>query len=138
MKRFIAILCVLVLIPLYCFAANSPTLHKTISMKPKLTYFFADKTVGWTDVLQRLEEYRETDGYIMLDAFSVFLDKKYKKVTWSLSIPLTEKDAPFVLLIDDENIIKREVKVTDNGKLIIDFSDLSLGFYYICFYIKGA
>ena len=138
MKRFIAILIVLLMIPLYVFAVGSPTVNKMVTSDPKITQLPADQTAGWDEVLERLKDVEdETDGYIMIDAFAIFLDKQYNKVEWQLSIPIMTEHEPFVLIIDNEAIVKQEIPTTEDGRIIVDLSEVELGFNYICFYIKA-
>lgn len=137
MKRFIAILMVLLMIPLYCFAANSPTIYNTVSCHPKMMFFFADQTVGWQDVLPRLQEFENKD-YILLEALTLYVDKKYKNVEWELAIPIKERHEPIVYLISEEEVRQLEVQITDEGTLITNFTDVIPGIYYICFYVKGV
>ena len=137
MKKFLIILCVLVMIPLYSFAAKSPIVQKTVICDPELMYVFAEKTKNWHNVLKRLETV-DTEGFILLEAVQVCLDKKCGKIEWTLPIKITSEHEPFVLIIDSEAIVKQEVPTTTDGHVIIDFTDYEPNIYYVCFYIKGA
>lgn len=138
MKKFLAILFVLMMIPLYTFAANSPTAYKMVTSDPKITQIPADQTAGWDDILERLKDVEdETNGYIMIDAFAIMVDKQYKNVEWQLSIPVITEHEPFALIIDSEAIVKQEISTTEDGKVVVDFSEVDIGMYYICFYIKA-
>lgn len=139
MKKFLAILCVLILIPLYVFATNSPTLKKTISCKPEIAFEIADQMETWPEVLKRLDEIKdETEGYMLLEALCITLDQKYEKIEWTLPLEIITEHEPFVFIIDSEAIVKQEIPTTENGNVITDFTDYEPGIYYICFYIKGA
>ena len=141
MKKFIAILLVLLMIPLYAFASGnpSPTLKRTIYSNPVIKFELADETEGWQEILKRLENVtEETEGYILLEALQIKLDKQYEKVEWTLTFPVTSEYEPFVLIINSEAIVKQETSITENGAIIIDFTDYEPNTYYICFYIKGA
>lgn len=138
MKKFIAILMVLLMIPLYCFAANSPTIEKVVTCNPAIQFAFAEKTAGWETLLARLEDIKEeTDGYILLEALEVTLDKEYEKVEWNLPIEILTEHEPFALIVDPEAIVKQELSTTETGGVIVDFTEYEPGVYYICFYIKA-
>lgn len=137
MKRFIAILLVLLMLPLYCFAAGSPTLETKIKSNPPLKFVLAEKTDEWSNILERIEELN-IKSYIMIDALYVCLDKEYGEIEWTLLPIIKEEDEPFVLIIDSEAIISQEVCVTNDGAVIVDFTDYEPNNYFICFYIKGA
>lgn len=140
MKKFIALLLILLMIPVYTFAAKSPTPEKFLPISnPELMYILAEKTDGWADVLKRLDKIKdETEGYILIEALNIGLDRKYQQVEWKLSIPILTEHEPFVLIIDSEAIVKQEIPTTNDGNVIVDFTDYEPGIYYICFYIKGA
>ena len=139
MKKFLAILCILILIPVYVFAANSPTFKKTISCKPQVEFELAEEIEGWPEILKRLEDVKnETEGYVLLEALQVTLDQKYEKIEWTLPLEITTEHEPFVLIIDSEAIVKQEIPTTEEGNVITDFIDYEPGVYYVCFYIKGA
>lgn len=140
MKKFLAILCIIMLLPIYAFAAGSPTGAKLITSNPKINFILAEKTEdNWNTILSRLEDATdETKGYILLDALFVFINEPHEKVEWSLSIPVTTEHEPFILIIDSEAIVKQETSITEDGKVITDFTDYEPGVYYILFYIKGA
>lgn len=140
MKRFIAILCALMLVPMYVFAAGSPTIKKEISCDPAIEFELADQTEEWPEILKRLDEVEdeETEGYILLEALKITLDKKYEKIKWTFPIQIMTEHEPFVLIIDSEAIVKQEIPTTEKGNVITDFTDYEPGVYYICFYIKGA
>ena len=139
MKKFLIILCVLMMLPIYAFATSSPTIEKTITCKPALTWEYAEQTEGWPDILKRLEDAgEETEGFILFEALMVTLNQKYEDVEWTLPIELTTENEPFVLIIDSEAIVKQEVPVLENGNIVTNFADYEPGIYYICFYIKGA
>ena len=139
MKKFLAILCILILIPVCVFAANSPTFKKTISCKPQVEFELAEETEGWPEILKRLEDVKdETEGYVLLEALQVTLDQKYEKIEWTLPLEITTEHEPFVLIIDSEAIVKQEIPTTEEGNVITDFTDYEPGVYYVCFYIKGA
>ena len=139
MKKFIAILLVLFMIPVCAFATNSPTLKKTIYSNPEIEFEFAEKTEGWPEILERLETIAdEMEDYTLLEALQIKLDKQYEKVEWFLTLPIISEYEPFILIIDSEAIVKQETSITENGAIITDFTDYEPGIYYICFYIKGA
>jgi len=140
MKKIFIILCILLMLPVMCFATtSSPTSQKMVSCSPELEFVRAEETELWKETVKRIESISdETEGYILLEALYVTLDKSYEKVEWILPIKITSEYEPFVLIIDSEAIIKQEVPTTKNGNIIIDFTDYEPGTYYICFYIKGA
>ena len=137
MKRFIIFLLIFILLPAYAFSASSPTVGRTVSCEPKLTYYFADQTVGWDKALRRLEWAKSlTNDFIMIEALSVFIDRPYKRVEWALTIPIMTEHEPFVLILDRGKLIQQETSITEDGKIVTDFSEIIPGTYYICFYIK--
>lgn len=140
MKKIFVILCVLLMLPVMCFAASpSPTGKKIVSCSPELEFMRAEETELWEETVKRIEGISdETEGYILLEAVYVTLDKSYEKIEWTLPIEITSEHEPFVLIIDSEAIVKQEVPTTENGNVIVDFTDYEPGTYYICFYIKGA
>lgn len=139
MKKFLIILCILMLCVGTAFSAPSPTLSGKIGTH-ELSYVFADELPEWKDIVARLEDVKsETEGFVLLEALKVTLDKPYSTVKWTLSKKVTSEDEPFILIIDSEAIVKQEISVTDEGDVITDFTDLETGIYYILFYIrKGA
>lgn len=137
MKRFIAILLVLLMLPFYCFAAGSPTLEKMIKCNSPLRFVFAERINEWPNILERIKEL-EIKNYHMIEALYVCLDKEYKEVEWTLLQDVRKEDEPFVLIIDSEAIISQEVRVTNEGAIVVDFTDYEPNNYFICFYIKGA
>ena len=140
MKKFLVILCLMVLIPALSIASGSPTIKNTVHSNPVLTFAFAEKLPEWNDILARVKLISdEIEGYILLDALQVYIDKSYTTVEWDLARKVTTEDEPFILIIDSEAIVKQEVSITENGEVITDFTDLEIGNYYILFYIrKGA
>ena len=134
MKRFIAILMVLLMIPLYCFAANSPTVEKMIFTEATLRFMLAEKTEEWPHILERIKELKLKDCE-MVDALYICLDKEYELVEWNLMQVFSKEDKPFVLIINSEAIVSQEVSVTDDGAVIVDFTDFDPNNYFICFYI---
>ena len=140
MKKIFAILCVLLMLPIMCFAANpSPTGKTTVSCSPELEFTFADDNELWGNIIKRIEDISdEVKDYVLLEALCITLGQPYEKVEWTLPIEITSEHEPFVLIINSEAIVKQEVPTTENGNIIIDFTDYEPGTYYICFYIKGA
>ena len=141
MKKFLIILCVLMLITSTAFAANSPTLaRKSIRSLPELMFVRVDTVQAeWNRIepqLQLLSE--EFPEHELLEAIKVCIDKKYKQVEWTLSIDITPEHEPFIAIVHDNEVIIQEVPTFNDGTIITDFSELELGIYYICFYIKGA
>lgn len=140
MKKLIAILCILILLPVYAFAVDSPTSDKLVSSKPWVSFVLAEKTEhNWLDILTRLEKIPdEIEDYVLLEAIFACINSRYEEVEWRLPIPITTEHEPFVLIIDSEAIVKQEVSITEDGNVITDFTDFEPGVYYILFYIKGA
>lgn len=138
MKKFIIILLVLLMIPVYSFATESPTIKNVIRNNSRIGFLFAEITNWWPTVIERIEEYGNIEeDYILLDAVYIELKFPYERVEWNLTIPVTPEHEPFILIIKSRNVIKQEVEVTEDGKVITDFSELKPGAYFICFYIKG-
>jgi hypothetical protein len=139
MKKFFILLCVLMILPIYAFAANSPTAKTTISCNPSIEFAFAEQTEEWPELLKRIEDIKdETEGFILLEALQITLDKEYEKIEWKLPIEIRVEHEPFILIIDSEAIVKQEVSTTEDGNIITDFTDYEPGIYYVCFYTKGA
>ena len=139
MKKIFIILCVLCMMSTVCFAAPSPTIEKTISCNPEIEFVVAEKTEMWENIIKRLEFIsKDINSYIMLEAVYITLDKPYEQVEWSLPIKMMTEYEPIVLIIDSEAIVKQEVPITEQGNVIVDFTNYEPGNYYICFYILGA
>jgi len=139
MKRFLSILLILMFLPICCFAAKSPTIDATTHSKPNVIVAQAENQEEWSIIVKRLSEIlEETKGYILLDAFQIYLDTNYEKIEWHLTKLIDETDAPFVLLIDPENISKYEVEITKDGTVITDFSQVEPGLYFILFFISAG
>ena len=140
MKRFLIILLAIMMMTSMALAAGvqSPTPEKMIKCIPELEWCFAVETENWENISEWLEDFDNlNDEYILLEALYVTLDKKYDEVKWSLMIPVFQEYEPFILIIDEETLVKQEVK-TSFGWVVTDFTDLEPGSYYICFYIKGT
>lgn len=139
MKKFFIILCIIMMLPLYAFAASpSPTIKSTVRCEPKLTFMLADQTTRWENVLERLDKIELDENYYMLEAVLMFYDKPYKELTWYLPIKVTSEHEPFIRIITDDAIEEQEVSVTENGAIVMDMTEYKPGVYYVCFYIKGT
>ena len=80
MKKFFTILCLLILLVNVAYATNSPTIKKVVVPDPKIISFAAEADSAWPTIVERLEEKsEETEGYILLEALKIVLDKQYKK-----------------------------------------------------------
>ena len=131
MKRFFIILCVLSLI---CTTASA---RKIVDSNPDLMYIKISEVLDSQFIVERLEELKdETEGSQLIIILKVCLDKKYKKVEWTLPVKVTNDEEPYIYLIDMANNIKQEVSATSDGTVITDFTDYDPGIYYICFYVK--
>ena len=139
MKKFLIILLVLLMIPVYSFSTGSPTINKKlITCDPTLEFEMADTLDEWPAIIERLKDVKEdTDGYILLDAVYVYIDKPYERVVWTFGIPIITEHEPFILIIDSEAIVKQEVSITEEGQIVTDFSECEPNMYYVCFYIKA-
>ena len=140
MKKLFVILCLMVMLPTFCFAANSPTIRRKVTSTPELMFVISIAQNEWDNIEQRLDTVKdETDGYILLESVKACLDKPYKKIEWNLMQKVTSEHEPFVFIINSEAIIKQEVSVTSDGAVVVDFTDFEPNIYYILFYIrKGA
>lgn len=139
MKKFIAILCLLVLIvPTFAFAAKSPTVGRIRPIStPDIMFVYADSQPEWNDILERIDLMQdELEGFTMIEALQICLDKQYKEVTWQLTVPFTSEYEPFMLMINSEAIEKRDISVDCDGMLVTDFSEFDPGIYILCFYVK--
>jgi hypothetical protein len=135
MKKFIIILCLLVmLVPTLAFATSSPTVGFTRPYtKPELMFIYADTQPEWPSIEERIEE---EEGFARIVALQVCLDKHYEEVHWGFSTQFTSEHEPFMLMINDEAIEKRDVGVDSDGMLVTDFSEFEPGIYILCFYVK--
>ena len=139
MKRFFIILCVLALLPITAFSAPSPTVKKMIHCVPEIPFEMAEDTEGWLDLFEWLFSVRSlTKGYSLLDAVYITLDKEYEKINWYLTLPVTTEHEPFVFIIDGTDLYKQEVSISEDGAVIVDFTDFTPQNYYLCFYVKDA
>ena len=139
MKKFFILLLVLLMIPVCSFATESPTMKAIIRSNPSLNFMLAEITNWWPGIVKRIEEYNDIEeDYILLDAIYLDLKIPYDRVEWTLTIPVMTEHEPFILIISSKNIVKQEVSITEDGKVITDFSECSLGAYFICFYIKDV
>ena len=139
MKRFLIVMCILLLICNSAFAVTpSPSLEKINHSAPRVPFTWATGTSAWPHLLERLESVSElTTGYVLLEALEVNLDKQYSTVEWSLPIDITEAHKPFVLIFDAYVITKQDLAISD-GKVIVDFTKYSPGTYYLFFYVKNV
>ena len=139
MKKLIAlILCILMVIPTFAFGAPSPTLQSLRpTTNPEIMFVYASKLPEWEEILKRIELIPEvTKGFTMVEALQISLDKPYEKVTWTLAAKFTSEYEPFMLMINDEAIEKRDVSIDSDGALVTDFSEFEPGIYILCFYVK--
>ena len=131
MKRFFSILCILLLV---CSVASA---RKIVDSNPALMFIKIDETSDSQFIVERLEELKEeTEDSQLIIILKICLDKKYKKVEWTLPIKVTNDEEPFIYIIEMANNIRQEVSATSDGTVITDFSDYDPGIYYICFYVK--
>lgn len=139
MKKFISILCVLIMLPLFAFAAPSPTPKKMIYSIPEIPFEMAEDTEGWPALYQWLYSIKDlTQHYYVLDAIYVMLDKEYEKVQWYLTCAIKESQKPFVCIIDSEAIMIQPLEVAEDGSVVMNFTDYEVNNYYLCFFIKDA
>ena len=137
-KLIVLILCILMIIPTFAFGAPSPTVARLRPVStPELMYVDAVKQPEWEEILKRIELIpEETDGFVLVEALQVCIDKPYKKVAWTFAAKFTSEHEPFMLMINDEAIIKRDVSIDSDGALVTDFSEFEPGIYILCFYVK--
>jgi len=142
MKRFIAIFCILMLLPLYCFAASSPTTgytRRNVIITPDLMYIKLDlSSVEWERVLEQIQPIIEkNEDFTMLDPIKVCIDKSYRQIEWDFAQEISKDSEAFMLIVGDK-VVKHDVKVTADGTFLTDFSDVKYGIYYMIFFVKGA
>ena len=141
MKKFLIVLCVLMLLTSTAFAANSPTLaRKSIYSFPELMFVRVDTIQAeWNRIAPQLELLNtEFPEHTLLEAIKVCIDKKCKLVEWTLPIKMTPEHEPFIAIVNGNEVTIQEVPTFNDGTIITDLRELELGIYYICFYIKGA
>ena len=137
MKKFIALICILMLIPIYSFAAvESVTFARKITSKPEIAFEFAEETEEWPELLERIAAIEGMEDYTLLDAFKITLDEPQNFVIWNLLTEIKMEHQPVVLLLKDDEVIKLKVYLTNTGSIVVNFADYELGTYYILFYIK--
>lgn len=139
MKRLLIFFCVLMLLPLsgYAVSISSPTAETIVFMEPVMLATPIDKLPNRSFLLERLAPFNELyPDYVMLDGLKIFLDKPFEKVKWHLSLPIQPEHELQVLTMDAAAVYFQEYTLTDNGTVIVDFSEYELGFYFIFFYIK--
>ena len=136
MKKFFIILCILALVPIYAFATSSPTIEKTINCNPAIDFRLGEETRQWPIIVEYLKEFEDDT---MIDAVYIFVKRLYKKVEWQLSVPITEKQNPYVIIINNNRkIIRQDLEVNEKGNIIMNMNDFGIGFFNLCFYIKGT
>ena len=142
MKRFLIIFCILMLLPLYCFAAPSPTTgysRRNVTITPDLMYIKLDlNSEEWTRVLEQIQPIiDENEDFTMLDPLKVCFDKQYKRIEWDFAQKLDNQNEAFMLVIGDK-VTKYDVQITSDNTFVTDVSDVGYGIYYIIFFVKGA
>ena len=139
MRKFIIVLCILMLLtPIASAAVKSPVPEKMIKCIPEIEWCFAEDTENWLNILEWLDDVEEmSQGYDIIEALYVTLDKEYEEIQWSLMVPVFKNQKPFVYIIDEEDMIKQEVK-TYYGWVVTDFTDFAPKNYYICFFVKST
>ena len=138
MKKFLCLLMVLMLIPMYAFATSSPSTRTMVHCVPEIPFEFAIETDGWEQALVRLdEEDVDDDGYILLEALYISLPKECEPIEWYLMISIEEKYEPFIIILDVETISEVTYTLTERGNFLTDLSAYEAGNYYIFFFIKS-
>ena len=51
---------------------------------------------------------------------------------------MTTEHEPFVFIIDGTDLYKQEASISEDGAVIVDFTDFTPQNYYLCFYVKDA
>ena len=139
MRKFFIALCILTLLTSTAFAAiKSPVPEKMIRSIPEVEWCFAEDAENWLNILEWLVDVEEmSQGYDIIEVLYVTLDKEYEEIQWSLMVPVFKNQEPFVYIIDEEDMIKQEVK-TYYGWVITDFTDFAPKSYYVCFFVKST
>lgn len=120
-KLFSILLLCAMLIPLTGMAAYSPTIQGKITCEPALNF----------ELLTSLPEL-EMEGYIILEAMEVELDKEYGLVEWHLLAPI-DPDEQITVAIVAESTDFQEAEITPDGGVIVDFTGYEPGFYLLYF-----
>lgn len=133
MRKLFIFICILTLLcPWFAFATDSPTKKALVYSNPAIVFTLADDLKEWPELCTQLEE---IEGYVLLEALQIYLDKEYEEVEWRLPIKVKPEHEPIVILLDGGQL---ESSVNSKGHVVVNFKDLEPGFYYIFFYIKGA
>lgn len=127
MKKFFSILLILFLLPTFAFATKSPTTENIIYSDPSIPYEMLDDP----EMIEQIKD-EELEGYIFYDAIVVELKEKHELVKWYLPVEFIAAKTVIV----GESIIIQDCPIEEDGAIILDFTDLEPGIYFLCFYIK--
>lgn len=134
MKKFFVILCILLFtFPMYAFAAKSPTVENMIYSIPSIKFEMIDQIPFIMDIYDMLP-HEELEGYTWCEAITVELDQEYEKVQWRLLIDFTQIEEAKVVIIGESIYIQSAEIIND--MIIVDFTGLDPGTYYVCFFVK--
>ena len=124
-KILVTLLCFLLLIPLTGAAAPSPTVQTLIWCEPEIPF----------KVLDKIDFELYIQDYALIEALQITLDEPHEQIVWHLPVEITPEDQVKVAIIN-EDLYLDDTLITDDGNIIIDFSAIEPGTYYLYFYLK--
>lgn len=126
MKKFISILfCLLLTFPFLAAAAPSPSTNNLIYCTPEMQFELCDPALFDLDL----------EGYELVEAVRVIVDKAYEKVTWYIPIEISQDDCIKIALINND-LFMQDAEITEDLGIVVDFTDLEPDTYLLYFFIK--
>ena len=126
MKRFlIMLLCLLLTFPFLAASAPSPTVKDMIWCEPEMLF----------EVLDTVDFDLKIEGYTLIEALKVTVEEPMTQVTWYIMAEITENDSIKTAIIDNDLII-HDAEITEDGGIIVDFTDIEPNTYFLYFF-KG-
>ena len=132
-KVFICILIILMVLPMCAFAAKSPTTLNKIYSIPTVKFEVIDNALVIRNIEKRLPE-EELEDYLWCELLYVELDKEYDIIRWYFPEDLSSMEMAKIVIIG-EDVILQDASIEDNA-VIIDFTNIKPGNYYICFFLE--
>lgn len=131
MKKLITLLLILLLtFPMYAAAAPSPTVQARV-------YDESFKFEELVDETLLAQHFDAAEGYILEDAYIVYLEKKCGLTKWQLPYGHTENDDVKVIIAWDDAYEVQQAVIKEDT-IFVDFTDFEVGTYLVYFFIKPS
>ena len=121
-KFFTLLLCLLLAFPLFAAASPSRTVKSVITCEPQIQFEIHTELFDLT-----------LEGYELLEALKITLDKPYEQVIWHITPTIEMTDQIKVAIINND-LILQDCALTEDCGIIVDFTDIEPGKYLLYFY----